>query len=245
VPLLLLHGQGASPHLPDLRHIKVVLVGDSTVATQGGWGPGFCSHLSPEADCLDLAANGRSTKSFLDEGLWSKALDVKGQFYFIQFGHNDQKDRPALHTDPETTFKTNLERYVRDVRAIGGQPVLLTSLTRRNFKDGHLLVDPLRDYAAATRAVAAEQHVPVIDLYRLSRKLIERMTQAEADRFDMVHHDDAKAEGTIATTPDRTHLNDLGKKTFGDIVARAAYENVPALRPYIQIRRADKQDVVR
>jgi lysophospholipase L1-like esterase len=99
-PLLLLDGQDTAPHKPDLKHIKVVLVGDSTVAIQGGWGPGFCSHLLPEADCIDLAANGRSTKSFLDEGLWSKALDVKGQFYFIQFGHNDQKDRPALHTDP-------------------------------------------------------------------------------------------------------------------------------------------------
>jgi lysophospholipase L1-like esterase len=236
VPWLLLTGQTALPSTPFLEHIKVVLVGDSTVATEGGWGPGFCSHLLPQADCVDVAANGRSTKSFFDEGLWSQALDLHGSFYFIQFGHNDQKDRPNLHTDPESTFKTNLERYIRDVRRIGAEPVLITPLTRRNFKAGHLLVDPLREYATAAREVAAEEHVPLIDLYRLSRNLIEPMTQSEADRFNMVHHEDAKAEGATATTPDRTHLNALGKQTFGDMVAQAVYNAVPALSPYIQIR---------
>lgn len=234
VPWLLLRGQTALPDTQPLEHIKVVLVGDSTVATQGGWGPGFCSHLLPKADCIDLAVNGRSTKSFLDEGLWAKALDIRAQFYFIQFGHNDQKDRPALHTDPESTFKTNLKRYIQDIRKIGAEAVLITSLTRRNFKDGELMVDPLREYAAATREVAAEEHVPLIDLYQLSRKLIEPMTQQKADRFNMLHHEDAKAEGATATTPDRTHLNALGKQIFGDMVAEAVYMNVPALRPYFQ-----------
>jgi lysophospholipase L1-like esterase len=236
LPWLLLPGQAIMPHTASLKQIKVVLVGDSTVATQGGWGPGFCVHLGPEAECLDLAANGRSTKSFLDEGLWSQALARHGQFYFIQFGHNDQKDRPALHTDPESTFKTNLKRYLQDVRHIGGEAVLVTSLTRRNFQNGQLLVDPLREYAAATREVAAEEHVPLLDLYQLSRQVIEPMTQEQADRFNMVHHEDATAEGATATTPDRTHLNALGQQTFGDMVAQAAYRNVPALRPYLQVR---------
>jgi lysophospholipase L1-like esterase len=236
LPWLLPPGQAMLPHAPSLKRIKVVLVGDSTVATQGGWGPGFCSHLVPEAECLDLAANGRSTKSFRDEGRWSQALARHGQFYFLQFGHNDQKDRPALHTDPESTFKTNLKRYLQDVRHIGGEAVLVTSLTRRNFQNGQLLVDPLREYAAATREVAAEEHVPLLDLYQLSRQVIEPMTQEQADRFNMVHHEDATAEGATATTPDRTHLNALGQQTFGDMVAQAAYRNVPALRPYLQVR---------
>jgi lysophospholipase L1-like esterase len=188
-----------------------------------------------EADCIDLAVNGRSTKSYLDEGLWLKALQERAQFYFIQFGHNDQKGQPKLHTDPETTFQTNLKRYIQDVRAIGGQTVLITPLTRRNFKDDKLLVDPLREYAAAARAVASEEHVPLIDLYQLSRKLIEPMTQEQADQFDMLQHEDAKAEGATATTPDRTHLNALGKQTFGEIVAEAASNSVPELRAYIQV----------
>ncbi len=220
---------------PHIEHVKVVLVGDSSVATGGGWGPGFCAHLTDDASCLDLAVDGRSTKSFLDEGLWKKALEEGGQFYFIQFGHNDQKDLVKLHTDPETTFKENLHRYVRDVRDIGGTPVLITSLTRRNFDNGKLIVDPLHEYAAATREVAAEDHVALIDLYQLSRALIEPMTQEQADQYDATAHDDAKAEGATETIPDRTHLNDLGKRTFGDIVAQATYDAVPALKPYLQL----------
>lgn len=215
--------------------IKVVLVGDSTVAIQGGWGPAFCAHLIPSAECLDLARNGRSTKSFIDEGLWAQALEAHGQFYLIQFGHNDQKEQPALHTDPETTFKANLERYVRDVRGVGGTPILVTSLSRRNYRDGQLIVDPLREYAAATREVASEEHAPLIDLYQLSRALLEPMSQAEADRFNATTHEDAATERTTATAPDRTHLNDLGKRTFGDMVAKAASQAIPVLRPYITL----------
>jgi lysophospholipase L1-like esterase len=224
--------QNAPPHI---EHIKVVLVGDSSVAPVGGWGVQFCAHLTDDAECLDMAADGRSSKSFLDEGLWSKALDQGGQFYFILFGGNDQKSPVSLHTDPETTFKANLHRYVSDVRKIGGTPVLITSMTRRNFKDGKLIVDPLHEYAAAMREVAAEDHVALVDLYKLSRALIEPMTQEQADQYNMIRHPDAKAEGATATTPDRTHLNDLGKRVFSDMVAQAACDAVPALKPYIQL----------
>ncbi|MGH9589578.1 MAG: rhamnogalacturonan acetylesterase [Terracidiphilus sp.] len=205
------------------------------MALQGGWGPGFCAHLIASAQCLDLAANGRSTKSFIDEGLWAKALEAHGQFYFIQFGHNDQKHRPALFTDPQTTFQANLDRFVRDVRRIGGKPALVTSLSRRNYRNEMLIVDPLRDYAAATRQVAAKDHVPLIDLYRLSRALLKPMTQQQAD-----HYDANTLDGVAAPKPDRTHLNTLGKTTFGDMVAHAAWQNVPQLRPYIFFRAAEK-----
>jgi lysophospholipase L1-like esterase len=234
--------------------IKVVLVGDSTVATESGWGPGFCAHLVSAANCVDLAASGRSSKSFIDEGLWEKALAERGQFYFIQFGHNDQKDSPALHTDPRTSFKVNLRQYIADVQQIHAVPVLVTPLSRRNYKDGQLIVDPLQDYAAAMREVAAEEHVPLIDLYRSSRTLLESMTQEQADQFDATNHEDAGsgsstantpdridatnhedagAGNSTANTPDRTHLNLIGKETFGTIVANAAAHAVPALAPNI------------
>lgn len=212
--------------------VKVVLVGDSTVAPQGGWGPGFCSHLI-HADCIDLAMNGRSTKSFMDEGLWVRALAEHAQFYFIQFGHNDQKDQPELHTDPEGSFKANLHRYVRDVRELGATPILVTSLTRRNYENKHLIEDPLRKYAIAAREVAAEDHVPLIDLYHLSRVLLEPMSQSEADRYNATTHEDAKAEGATASKPDRTHLNAVGQSVFGEMVAKAASVSVEALKPFI------------
>ncbi len=198
---------------------KIVLVGDSTVATGGGWGPGFCAVLTPNVTCVDLAANGRSSKSYIDEGLWKKALDEHGQYYLIQFGHNDQKDDPARHTDPETTYRANLSRFVHEVRAQDGIPVLLTPLSRRNYKDGTLAVDALRQYAAATREVAAEEKVTVVDLYQLSTKLLQGMTQEQADTLDADSHPDAKAENGAGSKPDRTHLNEQGKTLFGRLVA--------------------------
>ncbi len=71
--------------------VKIVLVGDSTVAPEGGWGPGFCADLTPNVACIDDALNGRSSKSFIDEGAWKKALAEHGDYYLIQFGHNDEK----------------------------------------------------------------------------------------------------------------------------------------------------------
>lgn len=212
---------------------KIVLVGDSTVATGGGWGPGFCATLTPNVTCVDLAQNGRSSKSYIAEGWWAKALAEHGQYYFIQFGHNDGKPDLARRTDPETTFKANLEGYVRDVRAIGGIPILVTSLTRRNFKDGVLIQDDLAEYAKATREVAAEQKVTLVDLYSLSRKLIGPMTQAQADDFDATSHPDQKAENGSSTKPDRTHLNEHGKQVFGRMVADAVIRSEVELGPNV------------
>jgi lysophospholipase L1-like esterase len=121
--------------------VKIVLVGDSTVATGGGWGPGFCAVMTPSVTCIDDALNGRSSKSFIDEGAWKKALAEKGDYYFIQFGHNDQKTDEARHTDAEGSFKDYLQRYISDVQAMGAVPVLVTSLSRRTFKDGKVVED--------------------------------------------------------------------------------------------------------
>lgn len=216
------------------RHITIVLVGDSTVATGGGWGPGFCASLTTNVTCIDVAANGRSTKSFLDEGLWQKALAEKGQFYLVQFGHNDQKDDPKRHTDPNTTYAANLRRYTRDVRALGAVPILVTPLSRRNYRDGHLEVDPLQQYAAAVRQVGREEGVAVVDLYALSTSLLRGMSQAEADTLDAQTHPDAVAENGGAAKPDRTHLNAKGKALFGRMVADEVLRVEPALRPDVQ-----------
>jgi lysophospholipase L1-like esterase len=198
---------------------KIVLVGDSTVAEEGGWGPGFCATLTPNVTCVDLARNGRSTKSYIDEGLWAKALAEHGQYYFIQFGHNDQKPVPALHTDAQTTFAANLHRFINDVRDIGGIPILVTPLSRRNYRDGGLIQDDgLGDYANAMHQVSEQDDVTVVDLLSMSRHLLSRMDQQQADQFDAQAHPDANAENGPAK-PDRTHLNEHGKQIFGRLVA--------------------------
>jgi lysophospholipase L1-like esterase len=226
--------------------VKIVLVGDSTVAMGGGWGPGFCAAFAANVTCVDEALNGRSSKSFIDEGAWKKSLDEKGDYYLIQFGHNDQKTTPSLYTDPNTTFPENLHRYIADVRAIGAVPVLVTSLSRRNYKDG-VLVEDLTPYVEAARKVAADEYITLIDLNQMSVAMLKRMTQEQADKFDkdvdsdtgkqtMVVEGSASAVlGALASggsVPlDRTHLNAHGQQVFGRLVADALVKTQVELGP--------------
>lgn len=200
------------------KPVKIVLVGDSTVATEGGWGPGFCADLTPNVTCIDDALNGRSTKSFIDEGAWKKALAEHGDYYLIQFGHNDEKPDAARHTDPDTTYAANLRRYISDARAIGAIPVILSPLARRNYKDGKPDNADLRRYADAAQRVTEQENVTFIDLLSLSNALLDTMTQAQADQFDATGHADERAENGKSRI-DRTHLDPLGKKVFGRMVA--------------------------
>jgi len=198
--------------------VKIVLVGDSTVNAEGGWGKGFCAVMTPNVTCVNDALNGRSSKSFIDEGAWKKALEDHGDYYLIQFGHNDMKGKgPERETDPETTYAANMRRYIQDARAIGAVPVVVTSLSRRNYKDG-VLVQDLQDYSAAARRVGMEENVTVIDLNAMSVKLLEGMTQTQADEFDATGHADEHAENKQSVL-DRTHLNAKGQALFGRMVA--------------------------
>ena len=121
-------GAQAAPH--------IVLVGDSTVTEGSGWGLGFRQLVAGDVVVTNTAQNGRSSKSFRDEGHWATAIAAKGDYYLIQFGHNDQPGKgPERETDPATTFPANMARYVDEVRAIGATPILVTSLVRRTFSE--------------------------------------------------------------------------------------------------------------
>jgi lysophospholipase L1-like esterase len=194
--------------------VRIVLTGDSTVALGGGWGAAFCGMMTPNVECVNVAKNGRSSKSYYDEGLWKDALSKHPDYILIQFGHNDMPGKgPLRETDADTTYAANMRRYIEEARGIGAQPVIVTSLSRRSFKDGKLVQD-LKAYADAARRVGLEQDVPVIDLNAQSVKLLETMTQEQADQFDAAVHPDARDKG-----PDRTHLNAAGAAVFGRMVA--------------------------
>ncbi len=210
--------------------VKIVLTGDSTVATEGGWGPGFCAVMTKNVTCIDDAKNGRSTKSYIDEGLWKKAIAEKGDYYFMQFGHNDQKPNPAVHTDPETTYATNLKMFIREVKAMGAVPVVVSPLSRRTFVDGKPSNPELKLYAAAARRVAEEEDVTFIDLLSMSEHLLGTMTQEQADGFNATGHADARAESGKAQI-DRTHLNPKGQAVFGRMVADAVVRTAVELGP--------------
>ena len=161
---------------PARAKVRIALAGDSTVTDQSGWGPGFAARLGPDAECLNLARSGRSSKSYINEGHWKKLLDAKPDIILIQFGHNDQPGKgPERETDPGTTYREFLARYVDEARAIGARPILVTSLTRRHFTPEGKIRSDLGPYAEAVKAVAAEKKVPVIDLHARSIELLERL----------------------------------------------------------------------
>ena len=127
----------------DKQVITIFMIGDSTMANKSleggnperGWGQMLPGYLSEEIRVDNHAVNGRSSKSFIDEGRWEKVISqvTKGDYVFIQFGHNDEKPDPKRYTSPGGTFDDNLRRFVNETRAKGGIPVLFNSIVRRNF----------------------------------------------------------------------------------------------------------------
>ena len=182
----------AEPPITPIHASKIILVGDSTVAVQGGWGSSFCAeHVTSTVACVNLARGGRSTASYFAEGSWKLALaeartpGFASTWILIQFGHNDQPGKPGRSTDLATEFPDNLRRYVSDARAAGAIPVLVTPLTRRLFGDGQLK-NSLEPWAAATSRVAAEMKVPLIDLNARSAAAVQAMGLTAANEFASV-----------------------------------------------------------
>jgi lysophospholipase L1-like esterase len=230
---------------------KILLVGDSTTAVIGGWGPSFCAyHVTSFLACVNLARGGRSSGSYRAEGSWELALaemrmpGFKNLWVLIQFGHNDQPGKPGRSTDLATEFPANLARYVDEARAAGAKPILLTPLTRRMFKDGKLQND-LEPWAAVVRKVAAEKKVPLLDLNAESSAAVQAMGEAAADRFAQLPPGSAPI-GPAPTTEvevlpmaqpklsfDRTHLGVEGANYFATMVTGELAAAVPEMRPLL------------
>ncbi len=224
---------------PEPPKTRVILVGDSTVAPRGGWGDAFAKLLAPGVECQNLALGGRSSKSYRDEGHWKKVLETKPDWVLIQFGHNDQPGKgPKRETDAKTTYRENLIRYISDLRKIGAKPVLVTSLTRRNFNpQGKIVADQLEsyadvqaggtgedylaDYVAATRAVAAEEKVPLIDLNARSIEQMNEIGPKAAVGYDL-------------KKGDTTHLSPDGAQKTALLVAGEFQKNVKDLAALLQ-----------
>ena len=179
--------QAPSPVPP----VRIILVGDSTMAVRSGWGPAFCADVLNEVTCINRARGGRSSGSFRAEGLWTQVMDelknnaaFKTTYVLIQFGHNDQPGKPGRSTDLQTEFPVNLRNYVREVKAAGAKPVLITALTRRWFVAGRVRND-LEPWAEATRKIAAEESVPLLDLNAESVAAVQKMGPVEANTLAM------------------------------------------------------------
>ena len=210
---------GASIPPPPL--VRLVLVGDSTVTDEIGWGRGLRERFGSRVEIANLARNGRSSRSYRAEGHWAEVVRRPADYVLIQFGHNDQPGKgPERESDAATAFREHLGRYVDEAREAGIAPILVTPLARRRFGPDGRAVSDLDAYADAVRAVAAARAVPVIDLHARSVEILTRLGPDDADRLGPT-----RADGTV----DRTHLNERGSRVFGAIVADDLLALLPAL----------------
>jgi lysophospholipase L1-like esterase len=209
------------------KPVKIVLVGDSTVNDEGGWGEGFRKSFGAPVEVVNLAKNGRSSKSFRDEGLWGPALEAKPDFILIQFGHNDEPGKgPDRETDPATTYRANMIRYLEEVRGVGATPILVTSIVRRNFDEaGKIKRDHMVDYVAEVRRIAEEKHVPLIDLYASTLAQSESLGPEGSKKLGAT-----TKEGKL----DTTHLSAEGRQSIGEMAAREFVKLEPALKGYLR-----------
>ncbi len=213
---------------------KIYWAADSTVQTndittypQTGMGQVLSLYLKDDVEVKNHAKNGRSTKSFIDEGRL-QVIDGQigeGDFLFIQFGHNDEKDQdPTRYTEPYSTYMENLGIYIEVARKHGAYPVLITPLERRCFmENGHLGMGAHSDYVAGMKQTAANLNVPLIDLYSMSRVELKRAGEEESRNWYM-NFDAGIYSNYMEGKEDNTHLRYAGAVLYAGLVAKGLKE---------------------
>jgi pectinesterase len=216
-----------SPTSPRSRPV-IFVVGDSTSAAyqhserpRAGWGQALPLLLGPQAGVFDYAWSGASSKSFADAGLLGEVLDMlqTGDYLLISFGHNDEKvEDPARGTDPQTTFKEYLQKYVDGAAARGAQAVLVTPVERRRFSPLGIAQDSHGAYPQAVRELANATGTPLVDLTASSKALWQELG-AEGTKTQFLH----TAPGQYPQYPDgvadNTHFQAAGALAVARLVA--------------------------
>lgn len=216
----------------------IYYIGDSTVARntihsypQTGMSQGLQLYLREGVTMCSHAKNGRSTKSFLDEGRFEpvEAALQGGDFLFIQFGHNDEKPDLERHTDPETTFPANLRRFLAAAREKGAYPLLITPIARRNFDaEGKFLPGSHGPYPDAIRRVGREDGVPVADLTAATEGYLAQLG-------------DEKSKPLFMWPKDNTHLKPEGAVRMAGLLAQIL-ENLGAPYADLLVREGEGAD---
>ena len=244
----------------------IFIIGDSTAAKKDlstgsperGWGMALQCFFDDTFIRVDNhAVNGRSSKSFIDEGRWQKVLDKiqPGDYVIIQFGHNDEKPKPARHTDPGSTFDYNLAKFVRETREKGGIPVLMNAVVRRNFAkkavkndddealrnttfkdapqqmEGDSLIDTHGLYRVAPRDVAVRMNCHFIDANKITHDL-EQSLGVEGSKKLHMWYKPGEHPALPAGRQDNTHYNIYGAHEVAQRLADALCNEIPLLRKY-------------
>ncbi|RKN84065.1 rhamnogalacturonan acetylesterase [Paenibacillus ginsengarvi] len=215
----------------------VYLAGDSTVSSYGasaapmaGWGQMIGELFQDGVQVRNEARGGRSSKSFIGEGRLAPIAEAitPGDYLFIQFGHNDQKNDEARYTSPNETYPHYLRQYIEAARTKGATPVLFTPVERRLFGEDGRLKDSHGAYPAAVLKLADEENVTVIDLRQKSRSLLESLGD-EASKKLFTWLEPGESPNYPSGTQDNTHFNETGAREIARLVAEGIRESGLAL----------------
>jgi DNA sulfur modification protein DndE len=223
--------------------LTIFLCGDSTMADklpvdkpETGWGMVLSDYFNEAVQVQNHAVNGRSTKSFINEGRWQKVISQvkKGDWVLIQFGHNDAKVSDTTKYAPaQTIYRQNLIRFINETRTKGGNPVLITTVMRRKFDADGLFVDTHADYPSVTKEVATLLQVPLIDLHAKSQRVIEQHG-VEGSKSLFMHY----VGGIFTKFPkgiiDDTHFSRYGAEIMASLVVESILEQSLGLRVFLK-----------
>jgi lysophospholipase L1-like esterase len=210
----------------------IYTIGDSTMANkplengnpERGWGQMLPLFFTSDISIDNRAVNGRSTRSFIDEKKWDAVYKVlkPGDYVFIQFGHNDAKDKDSLrYTNPHTAYRHNLIRYVNETREKGATPILFSSIVRRNFNEKGVLISTHGDYTLEARLVAQELNVPFIDMEYYT-ELLEQSYGPEKSKQLHLYYKAGELPIYKEDKSDDTHLCEKG----ATLVAKIAVDEL-------------------
>lgn len=235
----LLFAQSAPEGEAENRPISIFLIGNSTVADkpykngnpEKGWGQVFPLYFQEGVTIKNHAVNGRSTKSFIEEGRWKAVMDQlqEGDYVFIEFGHNDaKKEDPSRYAAPQTDYRKNLEKFIAEARSRGAIPVLATPIVRRRFDEAGKFYDTHGGYPEVVRQVAARHNVALLDLHRGTQELLETFGE-ERSKLLFLHIAPYEYESLPEGKEDDTHLSAYGAFRVSDLVVEEMHKSLPAL----------------
>jgi len=230
---------------PDQKKIKIFLAGDSTMSIKAeknfpetGWGMPFIHFWNENLMVVNKAKNGRSTKTFLSEGLWKQIMDeaTAGDYVFIQFGHNDEvKSKVNSYTTPEE-FTSNLRKYIGDAREKKMIPVLMTPVARRKFDAAGKIEQTHQEYSALVLKVAAEEKLLFIDLDAQSMQLYQQFG-VENSKLLFCQLKPGEHPNYPDGKDDNTHFNELGARLIAQLVLKEIRTTIPDLLTYITTKK--------
>ncbi|MCF0074676.1 rhamnogalacturonan acetylesterase [Dyadobacter sp. CY261] len=211
--------------IPADRPVVIYLIGDSTMAIkqvryypETGWGMPFVYFFNQSVKVDNRAMNGRSTKTFIEEGRWQSVADSlrEGDYVLIQFGHNDEVKTKKSYID-EVGYQKNLIRFIEETRAKKANPVLITPVARRSFDAKGKIQETHAVYSQLVRDVAAAQHTPLIDLDKKSQELLQKMG-VENSKMLFLHMAPGEHPNYPEGKEDNTHFNELGARKMAELV---------------------------